>query len=179
MVPRARALPSTPVSVPGDQATVGKPATVSVSVPVTVVLGSPWASCSAADTLSVKLPALDGVIARPFSTPAAICDAEKVMLPPVTVSTLLLLNVAPLGMPPIVTDARLLLSPASPLDAIPRFSVIGCPANPDTASGAMLGASGSTVTASPAAALTLAEPSVACTDREKLASLTGLMDSAA
>ena len=83
----------------------------------------PRASCSVTATLSEKLPAPAGVIARPFSAPAASCAAENVMLPfaMVSVLPLVLLRVAPAGMPPIVTDERLLLSPAKPLGTIPRF----------------------------------------------------------
>ena len=44
----------------------------------------PGSRLAVADTLSEKVPALAGVIASPFRTPAAICDAEKLMLPPAT-----------------------------------------------------------------------------------------------
>jgi hypothetical protein len=157
------------------------PVTVSASLPVAVVLGSPCPSCSLAVMLSEKVATFAGIIARPFRMPEASWFAVNVMLPPETVSVLplVLLSVAPLGMPLIVIDERLLVSPAKSLDAVPRFSAIRWPTIRETGPGATVGASGLTVTVSAATALALSDESFACADKEIFVSLLGLTDSVA
>src|SRR6202023_3950731 len=75
--------------------------------------------------------------------------------------------------------ARALASPARPVTVVPMLSAIDAPSIPLVATGATVGASGLTVTASVAVVVVLRLPSasraVAATLRGKLASLAGVM----
>src|SRR3979411_1292113 len=77
------------------------------------------------------------------------------------------------------TVARELASPARPLTVVPMLSAIDAPSLPRVATGATVGASGLTVTASVAVVVVLRLPSasrvVAATLRVKLASAAGVM----
>src|SRR5207253_1489979 len=172
----AIAAPSTPLSATG--ARVGASGlTVTVSVAVVVVLRLPSPSAVVAATLSVKLASLVGVIVRldrvqPWTSTALWpAEAVKLWLPS--------LSVAPSGIAPTTSDARLLLSPARPLTVAPRFNAIAAPSTPLSATGASVGASGLTVTVSVAVVVVLRLPSpsavVAATLSVKLASLVGVI----
>src|SRR6202521_5737340 len=77
------------------------------------------------------------------------------------------------------TVASALTSPARPLTVVPRLSAIDEPSSPLAATGATVGASGLTVTASVAVVVVLRLPSaswvVATTLSVKLTSLVGVM----
>src|SRR6185437_3463486 len=128
IVPSAIPIPSTPLPTLGVHVTVGGGAadTMIVSGFVAVVLRLPSPSCAVALTPIANVPAAAGLIASPFSTPAAIWLAEKMMLPLVTVSVspLLLLRIAVLGTAVRVIEKRLLLSPVRPFSVMPKLSGI-------------------------------------------------------
>src|ERR1700716_4174526 len=89
------------------------------------------------------------------------------------------LSVGPGGMALTTTVARELASPARPLTVVPMSSAIDAHSIPLVATGATVGASGLTVTASVAVVVVLGLPSasrvVAATLRVKLASAAGGM----
>src|SRR6202521_4919596 len=168
--------PSSPLVATG--ATVGASGlTVTASVAVVVVLRLPSASLAVAATLSVKLTSLVGVMARLArfqlwtSTEVLPALAVKVCVPS--------LSVAPSGMALTTTGASELASPARPLTVVPILSAIDAPSSPLVATGATVGASGLTVTASVAVVVVLRLPSaslaVAATLSVKLTSLVGVM----
>src|ERR1700680_1454832 len=178
VAPRVSAIeaPSSPLAATG--ATVGASGlTVTASLAVAVVLRLPSASRLVAATPSVKLTSLAGVMARLArfqlwtSTEVLPALAVKVCVPS--------LSVAPGGMALTTNVASALASPARPLTVAPRSSAIEAPSSPLAATGARLGASGLTVTASLAVAVVLRLPSasrlVAATPSVKLTSLAGVM----
>src|ERR1700752_4943077 len=85
---------------------------------------------------------------------------------------------APTGRALTTRDASELASPARPLTVAPRLSAMAEPSTPVSATGARLGASGLTVTASVALVVVLRLPSaslvVAASESVKLASFVGV-----
>src|ERR1700752_1329283 len=85
---------------------------------------------------------------------------------------------APTGIPLTTGDASELASPVRLLTVAPRLSAMAAPSTPVSATGARLGASGLTVTASVALVVVLRLPSgsllVAASESVKLASFVGV-----
>src|ERR1700681_2177364 len=177
VVPRLSAIaaPSSPLAATG--ATVGASGlTVTASVALVVVLRLPSASRGVTAALYVKLASLAGVTVRLArfqlcaSTEVVPALAVKVWVPS--------RRTARSGMALTTTVARALASPARPLTVVPRLSAIAEPSSPLAATGATVGASRLTVTASVAVVVVLRLPSasrvVTAALSVKLASLAGV-----